>query len=195
MPVESAVEIYNKALRLIGAEPVSSIDDSSKAGNILRNLYPMVLDKCLMSGVWGFALKRFQPTEVSLEDNKTKYAHGYSLVVEPPMLRLVDVLDNVTYEKIAEDYLVENWILYTNYLNPIVRYVERTEQADRYPDWFVDYLAYQLAYEIAFPMRGENRQDLYQMAVLAYSNAVRMNMGRMPKKRWVDYDWVTARWR
>jgi len=193
MGVDSAVEIYNRALRLVGAEPIASIDDTSRAGSVLRTMYPSVLKHCLSAASWSFATNRMQPAELSIEKNLTPYDHGYNIQTDPPLIRIVELLDPSTHEKVTIPWIVEGYVLYTDYLNPVVKYIEYVDDTEKYPDSFIDYLSYVLAYEISYPLRGESRNDLYQMSERLLGQAIKMDRFRRSKEKWLDVNYARHR--
>lgn len=63
----SKLQICNKALRLIGAQRISSSDltnDSNEAARILNDIYDTILEEVITSHPWNFAIKRATLTEI-----------------------------------------------------------------------------------------------------------------------------------
>lgn len=56
----SLTQIANAALRRLGVEKISSIDDDNKRATLLKDLYPLVRNELLESGFWNFSMKRIQ---------------------------------------------------------------------------------------------------------------------------------------
>jgi hypothetical protein len=54
----SKTSICNKALTLVGANPIVSIDDDSQNARILNRVYEIALKSILSECKWNFAIKR-----------------------------------------------------------------------------------------------------------------------------------------
>jgi hypothetical protein len=54
----TAVELCNRALIALGAQPISAFDDASVEAEVARHLYPSLRDALLSSHPWRFATKQ-----------------------------------------------------------------------------------------------------------------------------------------
>jgi len=192
MPVATEVELCNRALREIGEEQLASLNDEGKAGETLRLKYPEVRDRLLGNARWTFALKRLNPTG-TVATNLTGYTYQFSLVADPPMVRLVEVNDPTTGRPLGLPYIVENDILYCDSTGIQVLYIERETDVTRYPEHFLNALKYQLAAEIAYPIEGRDRNKLDALAEVALNEAIKHNAWAAGPRRRPSNRWVNAR--
>lgn len=78
----SKVAIINKGLTLIGAAPITDIDDDSNNARIANRIYPISLTSALSQCKWNFATKRALLSEVT--DTLDWYNTGESYVYQKP---------------------------------------------------------------------------------------------------------------
>lgn len=193
MPVSSEIELCNRALFLVGVEPLSSLLDNSKAGRVLRLYYPEVRDRLLAESRWGFATARIAPTP-TLVTNLTQYDYQFSVETDPPMLTLLDIVDeNTGYPLPGLPFLVENGILYCNIENPLLVYTFRQTDVKKFSEPFITCLKYSLAAEISVPITEKVRPDLIAQAEIAMASAIKQNAKTTKTRRTPSQSWVTAR--
>lgn len=58
------ISICNKALRILGAKTITTLDDETEPARILNDVYDEILDEVLSSHPWNFAIVRANLTEL-----------------------------------------------------------------------------------------------------------------------------------
>jgi len=89
--VPGETDVVNKALRLIGASPITSLTDGSTSANAADDIYTELRDELLRSHPWNFATKR-QKLAQSSTDPTFEFDHAYPLPSD--WLRTISVHDN-----------------------------------------------------------------------------------------------------
>lgn len=89
MPGET--DVVNVSLRLIGHDPIVTINDGSETGNLIDDLYTEVRDDLLRSHPWNFATKRVKLAQSSTVPT-FEFDHAYPLPAD--WLRTVSVHHN-----------------------------------------------------------------------------------------------------
>lgn len=79
MTTISDVSICNRALDLLGADPITSLEDGSKAGNLCRRNFEAVRNQVLRAYPWNSAMRR-----ASLPALSTAPAWGYARQFQLP---------------------------------------------------------------------------------------------------------------
>jgi hypothetical protein len=88
----SVIDLYNRALIMLGQETLVGVDDESTRRKTLDMLYPTERDTVLRAHPWNVALRR-----VTLAQNATApafgYAYAYDLPTAPYALRVYELED------------------------------------------------------------------------------------------------------
>lgn len=192
MPVETDAQLCNRSLRLIGAEPISSLDDDSKVGQTLRLLYPMVRDRLLADqrARWGFATKRQSLASVVVE-NYTKFQYTYSVPTDPRVLVPLKLLNSAGIEFPDLDYLIEGDVVYCDLETPTLVYLTQITNTKKFPEHFINALQLLLAAEISYALDGNVRGDLVEQHKMAMHTAIKVEATsnrprKKPSSSWVD---------
>jgi hypothetical protein len=161
----SKTQILNKALTLIGAAPVTSIDDDTTNARTLSNVYETSLRSILSECKWNFATKRI---DLSLStDTLDWYDVGQTYVYQKPadMIRIFDTNDSNSTWREEGEYIISD----TTGLG--VRYVYYLDVPSKYPSYFVDAFVDRLCADIAYMIvnsttLGEKYKALYESVSL-----------------------------
>lgn len=172
----SKTEICNKSLTLIGAAPITNIDDSSNNARVLSRVYETALRSILSECKWNFATKRvlLTTTTATMAWNDT----GETIVYVRP----VDVIrifgTNYSYAKWREegDYIISDTaglgIRYTQYLDVPSKYPSPFVNA------FVDLLCSEIAYTVVNSATlGDKFKNLYESVSLSKAMAQNSQVG------------------
>jgi hypothetical protein len=192
MPVASSAQLCNRSLRLIGQETVSSIDDEGKVGSSLRLLYPMVRDRLLASGRWGFATTRAALATVVTE-NYTKFTYSYQMPIDPVPISIQMITDINGYEYPDLQYVIENDVLFCELTEPILVYTRSEDDVTKFPEHFINALQLYLAAELSYELDGQVRNDLLGLGKSAYHEAQVKEMRSSRHARKKSLPWVAAR--
>lgn len=137
-------DILNKALTLVGASPVISIDDASENARALSRVYDTALKYVLSECKWNFATKR---ANLSVVVNTLDFNFiGETTVFQKPtdMIRIFDVYPQRTVWREEGDYIIAD----SDTLGLL--YVYFHETPSKYPGYFLEAFIDKLAADIAF---------------------------------------------
>jgi hypothetical protein len=194
--VASQVETVNRALFKLGASPITSIDDNSKAARIMGGLWDTVRRAELSKRFWVFAMVRAQLPALA---TAPEWQFGNAYQLPPDFLKLVQVAD-VFAAPGLQDYryyddspwAVEGTKILTDFAAPLkLRYVADVTDPGQFDATFVEVMASKLAYEACYAItqsrEGQNvaMQD-YKEAVRAASlnNAILKPPQGLPDDSW-----------
>jgi hypothetical protein len=192
----SQTEIMNLALyKLAQSIGIPSLNDDSKAADVMRRLWPTMRDVVLTDRVWPWALQS-KPLQLVVEDGQPGWRYRYAYpadcltayaVTNASGLRTAGKLQRFA----NSDYVASVWgsgcfdfetshgeqstTINTSVEAALLVYVVRVEDVSRYPPQFVNALACRLAAEAAPPLIGEaglqNKVQLLQEYQLALTHA------------------------
>lgn len=140
----SPVDICNSALIKIGAEPIVSLDEDSKAARLCKEQYPKIRDEIIGSHLWNFAMKRETLAELPIDP-----PFGFDFVYALPT-DYIRVLH--TNNKSIRFKIEQNKRLLTNLENISILYIAKITDVSMYSPIFRETLAYQLAVDIGYSL-------------------------------------------
>lgn len=183
----SEVAIANRALDMMGADAITSLDDdTASAGRCKRNL-PICRDYVLRSYPWNSATRR-----VSLPALVTAPAFGFSYAYQLPSdcLRVIALQDDVLY---GQTWRIEGGHLLCNLAGPLqLRYIARVEDVAQWDPMLAEAIAARLAASIAFAVTSNANlaAQLFNMAQQIHAEARRMDAREASQ----DDDLTADRW-
>lgn len=166
MPI-STVSICNRALDLLGADPITSLEDGSKAANLCQRNFEPSADSVLRLYPWNAALRRARLAALT-ETPAWGYRYQYQLPQGPEpalCLRLLEVDGD-------DDYRVEGRRILSDSAAPLdILYIGRIVDVASYDPLLAEAVAAKLAVHLAGNLtesaaRIEAARD-YLRAVLA----------------------------
>lgn len=141
----STVSICNRALDLLGADPITSLEDGSKAANLCQRNFEPSADSVLRLYPWNAALRRARLPALS-EQPAWGYLYQFQLPQGPEpafCLRLLEV-DN------GPDYRVEGRRIMADYAAPLdILYIGRIVDVASYDPLLAEAVAAKLAVHLA----------------------------------------------
>lgn len=138
------LEICSKALILLGAAPIASLAEKTKAAQVCNNIYPLAMRAILRCHVWNCAIKRV--ALAPLVGTPVGGEWTYHFAKPGDLLRLLDV---GTYGQ--DEYTFEGNRILTNEPSLIIRYVaEVTEGA--FDSLLTDLMVARMAADMAYPI-------------------------------------------
>lgn len=155
--------IINKALTLIGAKQITSVDDGTNTANLVGSIYETSLKSVLSECKWNFATKR-----ANLPTNSTAsldfYDVGEGLIYDRPTDVIRIYSSNPPEAKWREegDYIISD----SSGLG--IRYVYYIEDTTKFPIFFVEALVDKLASDLAYSV--VNSASLAQGFIQKYEN-------------------------
>ena len=187
----SEVSICNRALRVLGVAPVSTLGEDSKAGSWAQESYADARDGLLAEYPWNFAIRR-----AVLAASGTAPAWGYAFLYPLPAdcLRVLGVEGEP--EARVEPYKIEGRGIASDAPAPLrIRYIARVADPAQFGPLFVDALVARLAAEGAFHFTGSTSREeqLRQAYRELAANARRYDAQEGTAEALVANDWLEAR--
>lgn len=183
----SSTEIANRALDLLGAEPILSLTDATARARTMNRAYLPVLRRELRKHPWSFAIKR-----VVLAPDSTAPVFGFDYAYTWPgdALRILpDVLDT--------DWTMEGRKILTDTGTSInCRYIRMVEDPNDFDAIFVEAFAAALAMDRnAKITQSKNYYDIAREAYLdAIREARKVNAFEQIPQEFPEDDWLVARY-
>lgn len=140
------VEICQKALALLGAEQIQSLDESNDRAQTCSIIYPDVKRSALAETHWNFATNKRELSRFS-DSPPSEYDYQYSLpndMVAGP----TKVLDGENSSTPIQSWEIANNRLMTNRKTIYIDYVADVDE-QRFPSYFTRFLYHALAAELA----------------------------------------------
>ena len=140
----SKTDICNKALTLVGANPIVNIDDEANNARILNRVYDISLRSILSECLWNFATKR---SLLALSADTVEWYHtneSYIYAKPADCVKIFSSNDNDAEWREEGDYILSD----TSGLG--IKYVRYLDEPNKYPAPFAEAFIDKLAAEIAF---------------------------------------------
>lgn len=182
----SKLEIINKALGLLGANTIKTIEDHTLEAEAARKMYQPSLDSVLAETDWTFAIKR---ELLTLSDKQAAWGGGNYFELPSDLIKIVDVMNAHTFWRREGNYI------FTHESEFGLVYVARCIDPTFYPSYFIDALAAKLAAEMCYLLTNSMEKtlgliDLYEGQYLP--NAKTKNAREKSSPRANDSYWVNS---
>lgn len=182
----SKLEIINKALGLLGANTIKTIEDHTLEAEAARKMYQPSLDSVLAETDWTFAIKRVLLPLA--EDKKPAWGKGNYFTLPADLVKIVDVMDRHTL------WRREGNFIYSPASEFGLVYVARCIDPTYYPSYFIDAFASKLAAEMCYLLTNSMEKtlgliDLYEGQYLPNAktkNAREKSSPKIDDSYWVD---------
>lgn len=163
------VDVCNKALIKIGADPVLNLSSPGKNAKTCNRIYSQILDAAVSIHPWNFAFKR-----VILAPLTTTPAFGWDYAFQKPTdcVRILGCGED--WENYPEPYKEEeDGTILANTDTLYLVYIKRVTNHNFFPPYFVEYLAAYLAAELAVPIADDKdlKKSMETEAVIKLSQA------------------------
>lgn len=182
----SVIEICNRALALLSAEPIMALDETSRSARLCSSEYAATRDAVLRSFPWSFATKR-----VSLAKLAEVPAFGFSAYFALPadFIRLIEIYPgNITYE-------IEGRRLLANAAAVSIKYTSRAEDPNEMDPLFREVLAVKLAVNLCMPITQNGQLlQLYEQMFARRMSEARTSQSQENDAQAIDEGpWVNSR--
>ena len=138
----SKLEIMNKALGMLGANQMRTLEDKTLEAEAANKMYRPSLDSVLAETDWTFAIKR-SLLDIS-EDKQPAWGSGNYYELPADLIKIVDVMNrNVPWRR-------EGNYIFTPASEFGLVYVARCIDPTYYPSYFIDALSAKLAVEMCY---------------------------------------------
>ncbi len=167
----SEVSICNQALSLLGAGPITSLDDDTTEAKLCKMNYVPLRDTVLQEHNWSFATK--WETLAQLADPPLgEYPNAFVL----PPETLIVLFVGQDYNRQAERWQVEGGMIRTDLTTCKAQLLVQVTDVTRYSPMFVQALVARIAAELATPIT-ESRTLMQSMFTL-YDRKVKQAAAR-----------------
>jgi hypothetical protein len=187
--VASKVEIVNKALSYLGANPITNITDNTTEAKIANRVYSTSLKTTLTDCNWHFALKREDLNQSTTEMDWYRDDMQYVFVLPSDVLKITDVSDRKAIWKIIGDFLV------CNSSTIGIEYIYDITDTSKFTPTFIDTFADRLAADMAFFITNDTKLaqamlEKYETVSLSKAMAINSQESGTPQavddSLWVD---------
>ena len=144
----SQTDILNKALTLVGAAPVVSINDGTTNANICANVYAIALQSVLSECKWNFATTR---AKLSLLTSGSTGYPAFLYMNEQFVYQLpTDVIGIFGFNPGSAQCREENGVLISDSADLGILYVYYDDDPGDYPSYFLEAFIDKLCSDIAY---------------------------------------------
>lgn len=185
------VDILNKCLTLVGANPIVSIDDDTENARVLSRVYDLSLRSVLSETEWYFAMKRelLALSGDTLAWTDTTW-ENYVYVRPRDAIRIFSTNKPSSKWREEGQYIISD----TSGLG--VRYSWFIEDATKYPVFFVDALIDKLCENISYyvlnsPSKSQEFKETYLKISLPRAMSVNSQIGVPEYMK--DDAWILAK--
>lgn len=154
----SEVSICNRALALLGAHPITSLQDDSSEAHVCNAVYADARDAVLRSRPWSCAIQRATLAKLST-DPVWGFKKAFSLPNDPHCLSVLEL-------KEVSPYRVEGRTLLCDTDTATIKYVARITDPGQFDPALAFALACRISAEISYALT-QNRalsNDMWQMS-------------------------------
>ena len=134
---KSKIDLINRALVSIGANPIQGLDENTSEASVLRDSYNGIRDGVLSAYQWRFAIKNTRLQLLEIDDGV------YHFALPADCLRVLKVS--------ANEYEIQNGVLKTATQIVDMDYIFRPQEED-YPAYFDNVLVARICAEICLPL-------------------------------------------
>lgn len=153
MPV-TQIAICNSALAKVGQGPIQSIDQNTRAAQIIKSIFSLIQDEVMAEHRWNFALKR---ASLSPTASTPEFEYDYEYDIPSDCLRVLELETDVT--QIDNDWVVEGKKILSNDATIKVLYIYRNVDYNSWSPGFAEVMAWRLAQEIAYALTQSNDRE------------------------------------
>lgn len=185
----NAIELCNRALVTLGAQPVTGFSDATVEAEIAKHLYPSLRDALLSSHPWRFATA--QATLPRLPQTPTA-DYGFAFQLPPDFLRALSA--GVTERGRGLNYRISGRRLEADADSLTLTYVFRPDETG-FPPFFDVALIARLAAEFCLPLTESTTraQLLHQLAEAEFRRAKAIDSQQAEPGRIEDFTLVEVR--
>jgi hypothetical protein len=193
MPI-SDIAICNRALDMLGADPIVSFDDESQGGRLCKRNYEAVRDAVLRAYPWNPAIHRAAlPALAAVPAWGFAYQYPLPEGPEPPCCLRVLAIEGET-DGAASNYRIEGRCILSNEPPPLrILYIAQLADPTRFGPLLADAIAARLAAELAYPMTassalGQAMSQTYRekLAEARAVDAQEGTAGRLSAGEWLE---------
>lgn len=180
----SNVSIVNGALNHLGATNISSLDENSKAGRHMNQIFNQVRDDVFRAHPWNSLTKRATLAQLT-EKPEYGYSFQYSLPADPYCLRVLEFstgsltypYDNMVDNSGGPVFVIEGRKLLTDESSAKIKFIARVTDPNEYDANLISTLSARLAMDACYNITGST--SLVQVMAGLYE-------ARLKEARFID---------
>jgi len=187
----SKVEIVNRALTLIGANPIVNLNDDTKNARITNRIYDSTLKDILSETHWNFATKRVLLATLATTQAWTYSGEIYTYQLPSDVITIIETNDRQATWRIEGETIVSDTaglgIKYVYFLDDPTKYTVKFVAA------FADILAANLVFMVTNSNTGlENLLGRYKKVSLPSATGDNARQGTQQQMQ--DSEWELAKY-
>lgn len=186
----SKIAICNRALDLIGADTLTSLDDPSHAARLCKRAYPPCRNAVLRSYPWNAAMRR---AALPAMLNRPIWGYRRQYALPPTCLRLWSIEGAPAQWR---DYRVEGRRVLTNLEPPLhILFIGRMDDPAEMDPLLAEAIAARIAADLAMPLAGSATlaREMAERAAERVIEARRADAAEGTPGALVAQDWIEAR--
>lgn len=189
----SVTTICNRALQMLGAKAIGSIDDDNRNAKACKSCYEGKRDELLRTGRWKFSLKR---AELAAEATEPAFGRARSFVLPSDYLNIAPPYAEDAQSFGDNDFEIENGRILSDWSSPLqIRYVARITNVAEMDANFREVLAAEMALAMCEQITQSSRKkDRAERDLdIAWRKARKANALESKSQPLVETSWTTAR--
>lgn len=191
MAAASTVGIWNRALQLLGAERVESVDQTTRNANSCRACYESIRDALLEETVWRFSILQATIAADSPAPDWGK-ANSFTLPTDYIMLA-PDFPEEASLDR---DYEVQDGKIFSDFSAPLyIRYVSKVTDPTKMPASFRELVSTKMADAMCEEITQSNQKKVAMERAVeaAYKVARRANARQSLSQEPPTSSWISVR--
>jgi len=188
----STISICNNALRKIGANVITSLEQDTEEAKACKSIFQETLDEMLAQYKWNFAMCRSRLARLD-STPAFEYEYEYQLPTDPYCLtirKVVNASDNVI------EYKIEGRKLLTDTDGVYILYTKRVTDMNELTPLFKSALIYNLASSLAMTLAEDTATSntMYQKHELVLRRARAQDAQEGTPDELAEGSWITCRY-
>lgn len=196
MASTSLVDVWNRALTLVGEAPIRDIADQGPGATAIRAIYDHLRTTTLQAALWKFAVE-LQELPRNMNPPRFGWRYSYSLPAQPnKIIRTIGLFETFEATVPLREFDQASGTIHTDAETVYLRYVADVEDVNRMSPMFRELLAMEIATGIALSRTSSLsvRNQLLQLlpdvrtraiAVDALEDSIQQSLN--------EYSWLVAR--
>ena len=195
--------ICNSALAKVGQGPIASIDQDTRAAQIIKSIFDLIQDEVMTSHPWNFAIKRVKLIATATTPT-FEYQHEFD--VPNDCLRVLSVNDDCAdwfgWRSGAGNWGGNQWVVEGKKIlcddsEAWVRYIFRNVDYNSWSSPFAEVMAWRIAMDIAYALtQSSDREkacaEKYEKTLSLARSTDGMEGTLKPL---IADEWIDSRWR
>lgn len=146
----SKVQIFNRALNLLGEPGISSADEDNKRAKAMSSAWELIVPELMFMKPWLFTVKEQKMAKLDIK-GIVNYDYAFQYPVDSVVL-LAPVGDNVIIKIMGN-------IIYSNVESLTIQYVVKEDDISKWSIGFTRCLSYLLAIECCYNLIESNSRE------------------------------------